>query len=100
MLGVMNLFLAGCATRYTPIKPVPMPPDLPDASLVQPCDVTNVDTPTNGALAIELVHARRQRDDCAAKVDAIRQWRTDASARADAAVKAAGAAAPAAPKDK
>jgi hypothetical protein len=35
-----------------------------------------------GALAKELTHTRKQRDDCAAKVDAVRTWRTNAVKRA------------------
>jgi hypothetical protein len=32
--------------------------------------------PTNGALADELARNRGQRDDCAARMDGVRQWRS------------------------
>jgi hypothetical protein len=56
---------------------------LPDAALVAPCDRSNGDVPTNGDLADELNRARRQRNDCAAQVDGVRQWRADALKRSE-----------------
>lgn len=58
------------------------PADVPDAALVAPCDTADGDPATNGALIAELAHVRRQRNDCAAQIDATRQWRTDALRRA------------------
>ncbi len=61
----------------------PAPLDVPDAELVAECDRANGDPLTNLALANELNHTRRQRDDCAARMDAIRKWREDAIRRHD-----------------
>ncbi len=65
-----------------PVKSVPRPADVPDAALVEPCDTTESDPVDNGALADELIATRKQRDDCAAKVEGNRQWRADAIKRA------------------
>ena len=78
----MLLFLSGCGTHYAPIKIDPAPLDVPDAGLVQPCDRADSDPVTNGALANELAHARRQRNDCADRMDGVGKWRVDALARA------------------
>jgi hypothetical protein len=51
---------------------------------VEPCDTSERDPIDNAALADELAATRKQRDDCAAKVDGSRQWRTDAIKRAEA----------------
>jgi hypothetical protein len=37
---------------------------------------------TNDALAREVTHNRKQRDDCADRMDGVAKWRTDAIARA------------------
>ncbi len=58
------------------------PADVPDAALVVLCDIANGDPATNGELTNEVTRARRQRNDCAAQVAALRQWRTDALRRA------------------
>ena len=85
-------FLAACGTHYAPVKPVPAPLDVPDGALVAPCDVRNGDPETNKALISEVLHTRRQRNDCAAQVDGLRSWRSDALKRADDALKTAGEA--------
>lgn len=74
----------GCGRHYAPVKTTRPPADVPDAALVAPCDKTDGDPTTNLALALELNHVRRQRDDCAAQVDGMRQWRADALKRAAA----------------
>lgn len=71
-------FLTACATHYAPVKIVAPPLDLPDAALTAPCSVANGDPDTNKALVQELLHTRRQRNDCAAKVDGVRAWRKGA----------------------
>lgn len=76
------LCLTACAQHYAPVEPIPTPPDLPDAALVQPCDTAETDPATVGALGAELTHTRRQRDDCSAKVDGLAKWRGDAIKRA------------------
>lgn len=48
---------------------------LPDASLVQPVDVSENHISTNQDLIDELLNTRQQRDICAARVDGLRQWR-------------------------
>jgi len=50
--------------------------------LVTPCDTANADPTTNQELVNELIHNRKQRDDCAARVDGVATWRTQALARA------------------
>lgn len=67
-----------------PVKGIATPPDLPEASLVAACDTSERDPATNDALADELAATRKQRDDCASKVDGVRQWRGDAIKRAGA----------------
>jgi len=71
---------------------------VPDAALVVPCDRANADPATNLALSIELGRARRQRDDCADRMDGLATWRADALKRADAAAKAAASDKAATPK--
>lgn len=66
--------LTGCqtpktTTEYQTIKL------LPDAALVQPCDTSEGDPATNAALAEELTRTREQRDECAAQVKALGDWR-------------------------
>lgn len=80
-IGLVALCLAGCAKPYAPIETSRPPLDLPDAALVAPCDTSEGDPATNGQLVEELNTTRRQRDDCAAQVDGIRQWRSDAIRR-------------------
>lgn len=58
--------------------------DLPDESLVAPCDTTERPIEVNGDFVEELNRTRRQRNDCAAQVDGTRQWRRDAAKRAAA----------------
>ncbi len=88
--GLLSLSLSACAARYTPVQPAPPPvADVPDAALVTPCDIFDGDPVTNIALVTELTHVRRQRNDCAAAVAALAQWRTDALRRADEARKKA-----------
>lgn len=81
-IGLACLSLTACGKPYVPAKSTPAPADVPDAALVAPCDQTNADPATNVALALELAHARKQRDDCAAQVQGIGQWRKDALLRA------------------
>jgi hypothetical protein len=61
---------------------LPPPADVPDADLVAPCDRANGDPADNVQLANETAHNRKQRDDCADRMDGVRQWRSDALARA------------------
>jgi hypothetical protein len=90
VIGVAPLFLAACGAHYAPLKlGAPPPADVPDAALVAPCDRANADPATNLAMSIELNHNRKQRDDCASRMDGVAQWRADALKRADAAAKAA-----------
>lgn len=84
VIGAACLSLAACEKPYVPVKSTPAPADVPDAALVAPCDTTNTDPATNVALALELAHARKQRDDCAAQVQGLSQWRKDALLRASA----------------
>lgn len=82
-IGLASLSLAACATHYAPVKPgEPVPPDLPDAALVQPCDTAETDPANNGQLANELSRTRRQRDDCATRMGGVATWRADAAKRA------------------
>ena len=83
-IGLLCLFLSGCARGYQPVKPTPAPADVPDAALVAPCDQSEVDPMTNRELANELAHTRRQRDECAGRMDGVRQWRAKALERAKA----------------
>jgi hypothetical protein len=57
---------------------------LPDAALVVPCDTSERPATVNGDLVDELTRTRRQRNDCAAQVEATAQWRRDAAKRAAA----------------
>ena len=88
-------FLASCGTHYAPIRSAnDTPADVPDAALVAPCDTAETDPATNTALALELSVTRRQRGDCAARMDGVRQWRTDALRRAEELRKASAAPLP------
>lgn len=80
-IGPLLLFLTACGKPYEPVKSTPAPLDVPDAALVAPCDTSEEDPAVNVALALELARTRRQRDDCAAKVDGVAQWRKDAIQR-------------------
>lgn len=82
MIGLISLSLAACAGRSNGIEYADRPADVPEASLVAPCDTTEGDPATNGDLANELNRTRRQRDDCAGRMDGVRQWRSDAIKRA------------------
>jgi len=81
-IGLACLSLTACGKHYEPIKSAPAPADVPDAALVAPCDTTETDPAVNVALALELAHTRKQRNDCAAQVAGIAQWRKDALLRA------------------
>lgn len=50
-------------------------------ALVTPCDRTNGDPATNGQLVQEVINVRKQRDDCADRMDGVAKWRSDAAAR-------------------
>lgn len=82
VIGAACLSLTACGKPYVPVKSTPAPADVPDAALVAPCDQANADPATNVALAIELAHARKQRDDCATNMRGVAQWRKDALLRA------------------
>ena len=83
-LGLIPLSLSACAAHLAPPAEYKAPPaDVPDAALVAPCDRAEADPATNGELASELNHTRRQRNDCADRMDGVRQWRSDALKRAD-----------------
>lgn len=81
----MSLSLAACAGRSTrpAVEYEPAPLDLPDAALVAPCDTSERPVAVNGDLAEELNHTRAQRDECAGRMDGVRQWRSDAIRRAE-----------------
>lgn len=81
MIGALFLSLSACAGRYRPIDPTPAPADLPDASLIAPCDVTEGNPENNGELSDELIRTRGQRDRCAAQIEGVAQWRSDAIKR-------------------
>ncbi len=83
VLGVLCLCLAGCGKPYAPAQSTPRPADVPDAALVEPCDTAERDPETNAVLADELAVTRKQRDDCAVRMDGVRQWRKDAIKRAE-----------------
>jgi len=55
---------------------------------VVPCDRSEQPIATNGEMADELTRTRRQRDDCADRIDGVRQWRGDALKRSEAAANA------------
>jgi hypothetical protein len=84
VIGLILLSLTACgpSLKRTAIAPATPPADVPNADLVAPCDTSNNPVATNGALADELARNRGQRDDCAARMDGVRQWRTDAIRRA------------------
>ena len=82
-IGLISLSLAGCAGLSTrPAIEYRYVEDLPDESLVTPCDTTEKAVEVNADLVDELNRTRRQRNDCAAQVDGVRQWRRDAAKRA------------------
>jgi mRNA-degrading endonuclease toxin of MazEF toxin-antitoxin module len=84
-IGLISLSLTACGVFSKPRPAVEFkrpPADVPDAALVVPCDTSNNPTPTNGAMADELVRVRGQRDDCAVRMDGVRQHRTDELRRA------------------
>jgi hypothetical protein len=58
------------------------PVDVPDGALMAPCERSETDPATNAALATELSRTRRQRDDCADRMDGVARWRADALKRA------------------
>lgn len=51
-------------------------------ALVAPCDRADGDPATVGALTNELIHVRKQRNDCADRMDGVAKWRADALKRA------------------
>lgn len=67
------------------------PADVPDAALVVPCDRSEQPIATNGQMAEELNRTRRQRNDCADRMDGVRQHRTDELRRAATEAHAEGA---------
>jgi hypothetical protein len=83
-IGLILLSLAACGAslKRTAIQPAIPPADVPNADLVAACDTSDSATPTNGAMADELARNRGQRNDCATRMDGVRQWRTDAMRRA------------------
>jgi hypothetical protein len=62
------------------------PADVPDAALVGPCDTSEQSVKVNGDLTDELTRTRAQRDECAGRMDGVRQWRGDAIKRAEGAL--------------
>ncbi len=79
MLGLIALSLTACATPLTKSN---VASDLPDASLVVDCDTTEQGIATNLDMSDELSRTREQRDECAAHMKAVAQWRQDAVKRA------------------
>lgn len=77
----MPLSLAMCGTLQTAVE-TRFIADLPDAALVAPCDTANASWATNGELLDALLGTRDQRDGCAAQVDKIAKWRSEAAERA------------------
>lgn len=57
--------------------------DLPDAALVQPVDQARRDIVTNDDLATDLGSCVKQLSVCAAQVDGVRLWRSEAVSRSD-----------------
>lgn len=85
MIGLISLSLTACGGRSdAPIEIGYRPADVPDAAIVAPCDRTERDFATNGAMVDELAVTRKQRNDCASKIDGVRQWRSNAIKRAEA----------------
>jgi hypothetical protein len=78
----MSLSLAACKTPLPAVEFRTPPADVPDAALVAPCDTSDNATPTNGALAEELNRVRGQRNECAIRMDGVRQHRDDELRRA------------------
>lgn len=74
------MMLPACSTTQTQVKLVS---DLPDAALVQPCDVKNDPKPkiTKDIYNIA-THLKDQRDECAQKVNSIKEWYDGAVKRA------------------
>lgn len=66
--------LTACATPSTPVIEYRTERVTPPAALTTPCDTDNRPITTNGDLAEAVVTTREQRDTCAAKVDALRDW--------------------------
>jgi hypothetical protein len=85
-IGLISLSLAACGTFSKPhtkaIAYASKPADVPDAALVAACDTSDNPTATNGAMADELSRNRGQRNECAVRMDGVRQWRSDAIKRA------------------
>lgn len=81
---VLASSLTACAGHYATPSLDAAPADVPDAALVQPCDRANADPATNEQLATEAAHNRRQRDDCADRMDGVAAWRAHALDRAKA----------------
>ena len=78
----MSLSLAACGRLSTrPAVEFRYVDDLPDASLVTPCDTAETNVERNGDMLAELTRTRRQRDDCAGQVNSLGEWRKDAAAR-------------------
>lgn len=63
--------------------------DVADEALVAPCDTRDAPWTLNGELLEALGITKRQRNDCAAQVDALRRQRSEALERARLANEAA-----------
>ena len=82
LIGCLSLSLTACAGQQVrPAIEYRYAEDLPDEELVAACPTDNRDFVTNGDMFAELTRNRKQRDDCAAQVNAARQWRDEARAR-------------------
>lgn len=73
---LLPLCLLACATPSTAVETRTVTLT-PPAALTTPCDTSNRPVATVGDAVDELVTARSQRDECAAQVDALREWGRD-----------------------
>lgn len=73
--------LTACGTPQKPVIEYRLEKVLPDASLVQDCDTSERDVPTNGDLANELSITRQQRDACSRQVKGLKMWRDETAKR-------------------
>lgn len=80
-LGLLLLSLSACAKPSTiEFRTVA---DLPDASLVAPCDTSKRPVTLNEDMPSELSRTRKSLGECAAKVDALADWRKGAAKRGE-----------------
>ena len=73
---MLSLCLTACATPLTPPTVVEYKTvrEVPPADMVSPCDTYNAPVFDVGDTVDALTDTREQRDICAAKIDALREW--------------------------